>query len=210
MKNKMENAWKALLSNRGSGLAMIMMAMTLLSLLAAALLNMTYMGYKIKAEDRKQKEDYIIATVAMDEIRAGLQGVASDAIAETYKEVLPHSSDDITTPEGNEAFRNNLQQEFLTKTAEMIKVSNILFDDYYDTIKLRGMVKTSGNFTIDYGRYNVNAAATEVILNNISLTYTNSAENEIIVKTDIVISAPSFAAEWDYNKLVQYRNWSIE
>ena len=85
MKKKLKIAWAEILANRGSGLAYVMMAMTLLSLLATTLLNMTYMGYKIKAEDRQQKTDFYTVSTAMDEIRAGLQDTASDAAATAYK-----------------------------------------------------------------------------------------------------------------------------
>ena len=189
------------MANRGSGLAYVMMAMVLLSLLATTLLNMTYMGYKIKAEDRKQKEDYYIVTAAMDEIRAGLQVTVSDAIAEAYKAVMV---DYDTT---NTALEENFKNLFFEKFKALVSYNDIL--GKYDSNKLEVMITTSGNIEIRAGELRENPS--EIILRNISLTYTNSDQNEITVNTDIVISAPTLASkDWSYDDLVQYRNWSID
>ncbi len=188
MKQKLKNACKELRGNRGSGIAVVMMAMVLLTLMAATLLNMTYMGYKIKAEDRKQKEDYFIATAAMDEIRAGLQGIVSDSIAAAYKDVLVNYNDT------HSELDNNFKRKFIENIGiNKDKLSDLLTNP--DGIEvICNEIKTDSN----------------IVLDNISLTYTNSAGNKVTVKTDIVISIPSFNGDWDYDKLVQYRNWSIE
>lgn len=202
MKKKLKIAWKELLTNRGSGLAYVMMAMVLLSLLATTLLNMTYMGYKIKAEDRKQKEDYYIATTAMDEIRAGLQVTVSNAIAEAYKNILVNRYN----PEDTDALQSDFQNIFFMKVEGRLKHD---LPEKYESDKLKDMIKNHARINISDGRLDIKD--TEFILYDISLKYENSAGNEFLVKTDIVISAPDFSPSdgWNYDKLVQYRNWSI-
>lgn len=205
MKKKLKIAWAELLANRGSGLAYVMMAMTLLSLLATTLLNMTYMGYKIKAEDRQQKTDFYTVSTAMDEIRAGLQDTASDAAATAYKNYLMTYNISHTDQENEEFFQN-----YFIRAVED-SVCDIFMSEIYDVDKLNDMIKTNTGieFEGNWTSRRIQKTAMEIILNDVSLKYTNNAGNEITLKTDIVISAPSLAsAEWNYNELVQYRNWS--
>ena len=205
MKKKLKIAWAEILANRGSGLAYVMMAMSLLSLLATTLLNMTYMGYKIKAEDRQQKTDFYTVSTAMDEIRAGLQDTASDAAATAYKNYLMTYNISHTDQENEEFFQN-----YFIRAVED-SVCDIFMSEIYDVDKLNDMIKTNTGieFEGNWTSRRIKKTATEIILNDVSLKYTNSAGNEITLKTDIVISAPSLAsAEWNYNELVQYRNWS--
>ena len=205
MKKKLKIAWAEILANRGSGLAYVMMAMTLLSLLATTLLNMTYMGYKIKAEDRQQKTDFYTVSTAMDEIRAGLQDTASDAAATAYKNYLMTYNISHTDQENEEFFQN-----YFIRAVED-SVCDIFMSEIYDVDKLNDMIKTNTGieFEGNWTSRRIKKTATEIILNDVSLKYTNSAGNEITLNTDIVISAPSLAsAEWNYNELVQYRNWS--
>ena len=205
MKKKLKIAWAEILANRGSGLAYVMMAMTLLSLLATTLLNMTYMGYKIKAEDRQQKTDFYTVSTAMDEIRAGLQDTASDAAATAYKNYLMTYNISHTDQENEEFFQN-----YFIRAVED-SVCDIFMSEIYDVDKLNDMIKTNTGieFEGNWTSRRIQKTAMEIILNDVSLKYTNNAGNEITLKTDIVISAPSLAsAEWNYNELVQYRNWS--
>jgi len=205
MKKKLKNAWKELLANRGSGLAYVMMAMVLLSLLATTLLNTTYMGYKIKAEDRQQKTDFYTVSTAMDEIRAGLQDTASDATATAYKKFLMNYDASRTEQEQDEIFQNN----FIQAVEESIKDNSIIIFSIYDVNKLDVKTNTGIEFEDNWASRRIQKTATEIVLNDVSLKYTNTAGNEITLKTDIVISAPSLAsAEWNYDELVQCRNWS--
>ena len=77
-------------ANRGSGLAIVMVAMVLLSLLATTLLNMTYVGYKVKTEDLQKKKDYYVVSTAMDEIRAGVQRIGQ--FLTQFFRMIPHTA----------------------------------------------------------------------------------------------------------------------
>lgn len=202
MKKNLKKSWKELMSNRGSGLAVVMMAMVLLALLAAALLNMTYMGYKIKAEDRQQRVDYNTVSSAMNEIKAGLQDITSEAISDAYKNMLVNY--DIAYAN----IEDNFKSYFLEKCRDQLKYNDFL-SDIYNAATLKNMITISGNFVIANGDLKVEDK--EIILHDISLTYTNSVGNKVKVKTDIVILAPDFSPieGWNYDELVQYRNWSI-
>lgn len=206
MIKKFKIAYKELQDNRGSGLAVVMIAMVLLSLMATTLLNMTYIGYRVKAEDMQQKKDYYVISTEMDEIRAEVQNVVSRNIEIAYESALvgdpeePKDTEeidyiDISTLEGQEELEKNFQKEFFEKIAadDWIKI-------YESTL-----VETESE-----NQEGENITTTEFVLQNISLTYENSKNNTITVKTDIVIKAPSlYSDEWDFDELVQYRNWTI-
>lgn len=223
MIKKLKIAYKELQANRGSGLAIVMIAMVLLSLMATTLLNMTYIGYKIKAEDRQQKNDYYVVSTAMDEIRAGMQEVISDKIETAYKSVLASNTYGINVlaPEGQAELERIFQEKFFDEIETW--ATNGAWPGTYKLTLLESMIgyQNSGEITIN--RYDNNGVVqnkvenikvggntTEFILHNVSLTYKNSKNNTITVKADIVITSPGLNSdEWDFDKLVQYRNWTI-
>ena len=76
------------LNNRGSSIVVVVIAMAMIGVLATSILWMSYMNYRIKVNDIRNKESFYTAETVVEQIMAGVQGEASKAAAEAYQEVL--------------------------------------------------------------------------------------------------------------------------
>lgn len=103
MKNRWKSAWKELRGNRGSGVLLVMVAISCITLMAVSLLHLSYTAFKIKAAERQGKIDFYMADSKEDELLAGIQKKVSEAIAEAQKITLieyesPSATATVVTP----------------------------------------------------------------------------------------------------------------
>lgn len=80
--------WSQKRRNRGSSIVIVIIAMAMIGILATTLLWMSYINYKIKVNDIRNKNSFYSAEMVMEQIVAGLQKEASDSVAVAYQEVL--------------------------------------------------------------------------------------------------------------------------
>lgn len=88
MRNKWKNAWKELGENRGSGVVLVLVAISCITLMAVSLLHMSYTVFKMKGAERQGKVDFYMAEAKVDELLTGVQEQVSEAIAEAQKKTL--------------------------------------------------------------------------------------------------------------------------
>ncbi len=75
-------------NNKGSSIVTVLVAMMFITILGVTLLSMTYTGFLIKATERKGETNFYSATEVLDQIQAGFQEVAAEAIRVAYQDVL--------------------------------------------------------------------------------------------------------------------------
>ncbi len=80
--------WNQKRRNRGSSIVIVIIAMAMIGILATTLLWMSYINYKIKVNDIRNKNSFYSAEMVVEQIVAGLQKEASDSVAVAYQEVL--------------------------------------------------------------------------------------------------------------------------
>ena len=80
--------WNRKRRNRGSSIVIVIIAMAMIGILATTLLWMSYINYKIKVNDIRNKNSFYSAEMVMEQIVAGLQKEASDSVAVANQEVL--------------------------------------------------------------------------------------------------------------------------
>gem|GEM_PF-873867 len=80
--------------NRGASMVTVLITVAFLVILTTVLLFMSYTGYLVKASQAVGENRFYDAETAMDEVRAGLQGLVSDSIALAYSNVLKGFSGD--------------------------------------------------------------------------------------------------------------------
>lgn len=85
--------WSQKRRNRGSSIVIVIIAMAMIGILATTLLWMSYINYKIKVNDIRNKNSFYSAEMVMEQIVAGLQKEASDSVAVAYQEVLSNWDD---------------------------------------------------------------------------------------------------------------------
>ncbi len=197
-------ALKNKIGNAGSALVSVVVAMVFVVALGTALLYSAYVGYMVKAAERKDKESFYTAETAMNEIRAGVQNMASEALADAYTTVItgymsPHEEG--YTPQGAfvDAYRESL---LLAKNADSPAKS--LFIKDYDGIKYT-YSPTSLAFYMNPPEGispSLADSAESVVLDNINDTITLKGVSvslvvdgyESRISTDITIHTPEFYA----------------
>lgn len=74
--------------NRGSAIVIVIIAMAMIGILATTLLWMAYMNYMIKVADVRNKNSFYSAEEVVEQIMAGLQHTAADAVGVAYRDVM--------------------------------------------------------------------------------------------------------------------------
>ncbi len=99
------------LNNRGAGIITVMIGILFLTAFGSLLLILSYSGFEMRVSDRESKQNLYDATAVMEEINAGVQEACSDAIVNTYSDVLVHFNESVTSVSAN--FRENYYNEIL-------------------------------------------------------------------------------------------------
>ncbi len=199
--------------NRGSSIVIVIIAMAMIGILATTLLWMAYMNYMIKVNDIRNKNSFYSAETVMEQIMAGMQHEASDAVAAAYQEVL-------TNWDGLENEQNRYNT-FVTAYMDIL-AQNLkgTYTGTYDRDKLRQFVDTSVFANVDEISWNNGNAAGEtakqpilemvnnnsIILRNIYVSYYDSVNDRLsIVNTDICLDVPKLVfTQTDADILYEY------
>ena len=176
-------------NNRGSGIVVVLVSMTCIALMGASLLFMSYTAVRMRATERQASKDFYSAETAMDEIRAGAQSIASDALGRAYKTVL------LTYSEGGQ-----VNEDFAEAYVEELEASNLLTlsGTSYDLDVLKAYVSTPPSGVVDVYCPDVTPIAVKdhsgiITLKNIFVEYTADNGYTTTISTDISFGRPDFA-----------------
>ncbi|MBD5519722.1 MAG: hypothetical protein HDR03_00550 [Lachnospiraceae bacterium] len=213
--------------NRGAAMAMVLVIIMFVSILAAVLMFVSYLGYQMRLMDKRGKDTFYDAETVLDEINTGLQEVASEAMAEAYNKVMVnYAVYDSTVMRSSEFYRTYINElkERLQGTAD---------DGRYDVKLLRSWLSDEivGNTTgtvadgdrasrTKFGSYgaivesNVTPEAytldykeSEYIkLKDLKVTYVDRSGYVSIISTDIKLGLPtvSFAQSSEIPRLEKF------
>ena len=179
-------------NNRGSGIVVVLVSMTCIALMGASLLFMSYTAVRMRATERQASRDFYSAETAVDEIRAGAQSMASDALGKAYKTVLTtYSEGGQMNQRFADAFVDELKKTGLITNNESRYNPDILFR----YVSNRTGVAVSGSGTVD------NDDLDKLVLEDITVTYTANNGYTTTITTDICIGMPEFAYVLSGNSL---------
>ena len=130
--------WNRKKRNSGSSIVIVIIAMAMIGILATTLLWMSYINYKIKVNDIRNKNSFYSAETVMEQILAGLQKEASDSVAVAYQEVL--SNWDELQSESNRY--SSFASTYLDTLVKHLRDAD-KGDGYYKRDILKGYVDTS-------------------------------------------------------------------
>lgn len=172
-------------NNRGAGIVVVLVSMVCVALMGASILFMSYTAFRLKATERQASKDFYSAETAVDEIRAGVQSVASEAIATAYKYALENYSSGLDVT-------NRFQKKFI---ADLKDAS--LFRGDTSTEERKNMLQSfvsnsSAQVSGSCGVYYDDDKPNELVLEDITVTYTANGYTTTI-NTDIFINAPKFS-----------------
>lgn len=74
--------------NTGAAMAMVLVIILFISIIAAVLMFLSYLGYQMRLMDKQGKDTFYTAETVLDEINAGLQQEVSKAMAKAYNDVM--------------------------------------------------------------------------------------------------------------------------
>ena len=191
----MKKLWNSLRglsgNNRGSGIVVVLVSMACVALMGASLLFMSYTAMRMRATERQASRDFYNAETAIDEIRAGVQSIASEAIAVAYKSVLEtYSSSTLINQRFENAFVDALEDSNLLTHSGTQYVENTLKSYVSAPSGVVEVVCGSGTGTGSVTRLPVEDV---IVLEDISVTHTAANGYTTQISTDIAIGMPDFA-----------------
>jgi type II secretory pathway pseudopilin PulG len=213
--------------NRGSSIVIVIIAMGMIGILATTLLWTAYMNYRIKVSDIRNKNSFYSAETVVEQIMAGAQNEASEAVKSAYQETMKNWDND-TNPADSAASQENHFNTFATVYLDTLVDA---FKDsakgsgYYDRAILKTYVDEKMFAPDDYPGVDVlswengNAQGeakkepkmeivnnNSIILRNVYVSYTDENDLLSIVQTDICLDVPAlvFAQEGSVDYLYEY------
>lgn len=200
--------------NTGAAMAMVLVIILFISIIAAILMFLAYLGYQMRLIDKQGKDTFYTAETVLDEINTGLQLEVSAAMAKAYNDVMTQYAF-LDTPakrsaKFNEIYVNELKTVLQGASAEgtydITKLRSYLSDDVLgdtaasdltDPAKRgsRSSFKTYGaivesNLADD--SYKMTKRDSEsLLLQDLKVTYVNQNGYVSIISTDIRLVLPT-------------------
>lgn len=196
--------WNRKRRNSGSSIVIVIIAMAMIGILATTLLWMSYVNYKIKVNDIRNKNSFYSAETVMEQIVAGLQKESSDAVAIAYKEALSNwdRDDDGIQSEANHyssfatAYLDALVKELRNSEEGAGYYNRDVLKSYVDTEIWKNVNQTAwNNGTDDTDEAKTKAPVMEIvngsslILRNVFVSYVDG-DRLSIVSTDLCLDVP--------------------
>ena len=207
------------LNNQGSTLLTVIICMAFIAILGSMMLSVTLTNLQMKIIESKSKKNFYTCEMAMEEIRTGIEEIASDQIKEVYeKEVMTDFAGYLAK---NKEERNSYVKKkvayYIIKTigddtgyseadltnGTAVKVANLsIFTDYLSQAPV-GVTRTVtvGISNTDTPIYSETGAS--VVIQNIRVSLTKE-DYETSITSDIVITLPEFTFD-DGAETIVYR-----
>lgn len=208
--------WNQKKRNSGSSIVIVIIAMAMIGILATTLLWMSYINYKIKVNDIRNKNSFYSAEMVMEQIVAGLQKEASDSVAVAYQEVLSNWDDLQSESNRYSSFASTYLDTLVKHLRDTDKG-----DGYYKRDILKGYVDTSvwdhvNQTAWDNGTDDTDEAkkkppvmelvnGNSLILRNVFVSYMDE-DRLSIVSTDLCLDVPEivFTQSGSIDELYNY------
>jgi hypothetical protein len=211
----MKHLLSKLKNKKGSGIVTVMVAVLFLTAFGTLSLYLTYTSTEMVAAERKGNEVSYNAETCMDEIRAGLQIIVSDAITRSYNQIMPRytSNNQNIGAEFHRLYLDNLLNAKVIDyrntvhpasgtdvpaAGEVVYLTEKLFgDNTYNASQLVKLVQETRNgechvYSGSPGNENgiLEQTEKELILKDITVSYVDSSGRKSSITTDISIGIP--------------------
>ena len=192
--------WNRKRRNSGSSIVIVIIAMAMIGILATTLLWMSYINYKIKVNDIRNKNSFYSAETVMEQIVAGLQKETSDAVAVAYQEVLSNWEELDSESNRYSSFASMYLDTLVKYLRDSEKgdgyYSRDILEGYVDTTIWGNVNKTAwNNGTDETDASKAKAPVMELvngnslILRNVFVSYMDG-DRLSIVSTDLCLDVP--------------------
>ena len=176
-------------SNRGGALLSVIIVMTVVGILGALVMSISYTNFRMKQIDKKSKDNFYSAEAVLDEISVGLQKEVSLQYKEAYTTVMENYGSYSSSAEMSEDFNT----EFVLNMVESLKDGNDR--THYDFAKIENYVDSlnypEGTYTITSTDKVLDTLTDGLCIRNLCVTYSANNGGYInTITTDIKISTP--------------------
>ena len=192
--------WNRKRRNSGSSIVIVIIAMAMIGILATTLLWMSYINYKIKVNDIRNKNSFYSAETVMEQIVAGLQKETSDAVAVAYQEVLSNWEELDSESNRYSSFASMYLDTLVKHLRDSEKgdgyYSRDILEGYVDTTIWGNVNKTAWNNGTDETDASKAKAPVMELVNGNSLILRNvfvscmDGDRLSIVSTDLCLDVP--------------------
>lgn len=199
--------------NRGSAIVMVIIALAFIAILGVTIMWMSLSNFRMKVTDSRNKQGFYTAETVFEQIKAGLQGDASEASDLAYSYVMQNYHDwdeDKREAEFKREFKKSLIKiisEDGTGSTTEFKVShlsryidgnlNISIDNTHKGTPIRYLGARKSGVIGDKGDIEGTALSyagdetAYIVLKDIVLEYTDDDGFYSEINTDIMITAPT-------------------
>lgn len=198
--------------NKGAAMVMVLVIIMFISILAAVLMFVSYLGYQMRLMDKRGKDTFYTAETVLDEINTGLQEEVSLAMSDAYNDIMQnYAIYDSTVMRSSQFYRL-----YIDKLKERLEVPGE--DGTYDITKFRSwlsdeVVGNSSGTLADgdrasrekFGTYGaivesnttpasymlVKKESESLLIKDLKVTYVDRSGYVSIISTDIKLVLPS-------------------
>lgn len=173
---------------------MVLVVMALLVTLAAIVLSLSLMNYRMKATNRESQRNFYTAESALEEIRMGLSEQVSLAAADAYDATMEDFAN------LNESGRKQwFQTEYIRALKEQLLEEGNQDSAGYSLSYLSSLIreaeyhedtKVGAKLTTSPGQNLIQETADGLMLKNVTVTYYGEGDYLTEIKTDIVLGFP--------------------
>lgn len=184
-------------NNKGSTLVLVIVAMSVIAILAVVALWIALSNLQMKVTDEKIQDNFYSAESVLDQICTGLQSDVSSAYTSAYTSVMQQYN--VLSEEERQALFSN------TYVIELRKLLRSNDSEYkYSLAKLKGYVEpdlldetkypyakietTSGSNSHEEGL--LNTYTNDIVIKGIKVTFTDDKGYTSIIETDISLAVP--------------------
>ena len=199
LKKRIEGAKKALRRNSGAGMLVVVITSLVVLLLGSALLYASYNVYVLRLTQMKSESNFTSADAGMEEIRAGLQGVSSDAIGAGYDNVIANYTSGATEETFRDGYFKCLFNWEDENNVKLFTGSSPKSISSYNVEVLKGFldpVPGTAEYTLTAGGSDSSTGAVlqdtstgTLTLKDLRLTYSKNGY-ETTISTDLYLAVP--------------------
>lgn len=218
-----ENKNRFKLNNEGSALVTVLIVALFISILATTILYLASRNFIMKQTDRKTKESFYETEATVEEIKAHVEVLASNAYKEAYSKTLSEYAS-VDTSARAQTFFNSFVGSMANQYAADLVTSPSEPLDYYQKLMDANEVVIVYPASLDSTEA-VSSGKRAVYLRGVKVSKTNDEGYTSIISTDLIIEIPDIylgvdqhtavdeaVTPFDGNTadLVQYINWVRE
>lgn len=186
-------------NNKGSSIILVLAVIAIVGILAAILLSVSLMNYRMKVVNLHSQKNFYDAETVLNEIKTGLEDDVSYAAGKAWAKVLTDQYDKKTKEERETAYRTNYEEKLRARIADTINfypgpnayhynVDYLLAkvsDETKAAVKELKIESIDGNNVL-----NVQADKGICTIKNLSVTYIDQKNYMTKITSDIVLTCP--------------------